>query len=60
MFLFVDMQDYVANLFGKEAALFVASGTMGNLISSTCSREFLKTIGWILDVLVHVRYECYS
>ena len=30
----LDLQDSMAELFGKEAALFVPSGTMGNLISS--------------------------
>ena len=31
--LFTALQNRVAKLFGKEAALFVPSGTMGNLIS---------------------------
>ena len=29
---FPELQNYMAELFGKEAALFVPSGTMGNLI----------------------------
>lgn len=29
-----ELERYVANLFGKEAALFVPTGTMGNLLAS--------------------------
>lgn len=31
-----ELQDYCAELFGKEAALYVPSGTMGNFISIVC------------------------
>jgi len=31
-----ELQDVAASIFGKEAALFVVSGTMGNLISMMC------------------------
>lgn len=31
-----ELQRYAAELFGKEAALYVTSGTMGNLISVAC------------------------
>jgi len=31
-----ELERYAAELFGKEAALFVTSGTMGNLISVAC------------------------
>lgn len=30
--LFSDLESQMAKMFGKEAALFVPSGTMGNLI----------------------------
>ena len=33
---FVELQETVAHLLGKEEGLFVASGTMGNLISGRC------------------------
>ncbi len=32
-FFFIELQDTVAKMFKKEAALFVPSGTMGNLVS---------------------------
>ena len=35
---FVELQETVAHLLGKEAGLFVASGTMGNLISGMCGK----------------------
>lgn len=31
-----EFEEFAANMFGKEAALFVVSGTMGNLISVAC------------------------
>lgn len=41
-----ELQNRCANLFGKEAALFVPSGTMGNLISimTHCQGRGLETI----------------
>lgn len=39
------LQDRCAKLFEKEAALFVPSGTMANLLASECSRiTFLEFI----------------
>jgi len=33
----VELEAKMADLFGKEAGLFVPSGTMANLIASMCS-----------------------
>ena len=39
-FLYItELQNHMAELFGKEAALFVPSGTMGNLISGRYSAQ---------------------
>jgi threonine aldolase len=47
------LQEEVAKLFGKEAALFVPSGTMGNLISLMVSCRS-KGEGAIIGNLAHV------
>ena len=36
------LQDRVAKLFNKDAALFVPTGTMGNLISGQCYKSLLQ------------------
>ena len=38
----IALQDRVAKLFNKEAALFVPTGTMGNLISGQCYKSMLQ------------------
>ena len=37
------LQERIATLFGKEAALIVPTGTMGNLISGEICKHFSKS-----------------
>lgn len=39
---YLGLQEYAAELLGKEAALYVPSGSMGNLIASTFNKKWIN------------------
>ncbi|MBX9723914.1 MAG: hypothetical protein K2X81_21080, partial [Candidatus Obscuribacterales bacterium] len=49
------LEELAANLTAKEAALFVASGTMGNLVSllSHCNRSEEAILGSLSHIHIH-------
>jgi len=52
-----ELEKYAAELFGKEAALFVVSGTMGNLISVGCHCDVRGSEVFVGDQCHIYKYE---